>query len=125
MMDIKKFKNNLIAFDSESETINATDMIKAFPNKRMNDFTSLKQTQEFIKAYELKTGFPVIKTSAGKYGGTYMSKLLAYKFAAWLSPEFELFVYETFDNVIQEKLNNQQRQLDYFWNKSDIEDLYK
>ena len=124
-MDIKKYDNTLIAFDFDNEMVNATDMIKSFPNKRMNDFISNQQTNDFIKVLELKTGNAVFKTEAGRYGGNWMNKLLAYKFAAWLSPEFELFVYEIFDNVIDEKLKSQQRQLDYFWDKEDIKDLYK
>jgi hypothetical protein len=124
-MDIKKFENNLIAFDFDNEIVNATDMIKAFPEKKMNNFLRNQQTKDFIHELELITPISVIKTNVGKYGGTYMSKLLAYKFAAWLSPKFELFVFQTFDKVIQEKLTNQQRQLDYFWDKQDQNDLYK
>lgn len=124
-MDIKKFENTLIAFDFDNEMVNATDMIKSFPNKRMNDFLSNQQTNDFIKVLTLKAGNTVFKTEPGRYGGTWMNKLLAYKFAAWLSPEFELFVYEIFDNFINEKLKNQQRQLDYFWDKEDQNDIYK
>ena len=56
--------------------------------------------------------------------GTWMHKLLAYKFAAWLNPKFELFIYKTFDEIIQNKLRYQQMQLDFFWDKSDQNDLY-
>lgn len=124
-MEINKFENSLIAFDFDNEMVNATDMIKSFPNKRMNDFLSNQQTNDFIKVLTLKTGNTVFKTEAGRYGGTWMNRLLAYKFAAWLSPEFELFVYEIFDNAINEKLKNQQRQLDYFWDREDIKEIYK
>jgi 7-keto-8-aminopelargonate synthetase-like enzyme len=115
-MEIKKFENNLIAFDSENQMVNATDMLKAFPEKRMNNFLRLDSTKEFMNALNKKLNAPnsAIRKSTGRYGGTYMHKLLAYKFAGWLNAEFELFVYEVFDNVINEKLKNQQRQLDYF-----------
>lgn len=116
-MEIKKFENSLIAFDFESDIVNATDMIKSFPEKKMNNFLRNNQTKAFIKQLELNTLKSVIKTNVGKYGGTYMNKLLAYKFAAWLSPEFEIFIYKTFDEAIQNKIRNQQRQLDYFWDK--------
>jgi hypothetical protein len=132
-MKIEKFKERLIAFDTENETVNATDMLKLFPNKRMNDFLDNKQTREFIKELEnTETDIPasaVIQIVKGgnnkKSQGTWMHKLLAYKFASWLSPEFEVFVYKVFDNSIREKLNWQQRQLDYFWDKEDQKDLYK
>jgi hypothetical protein len=124
-MDIKKFQNQLIAFDFDNEIINATDIIKAFPNKRINDFLNNKQTIDFINVLESVTVIPAtVVKQGGLEQGTWMNKLLAYKFASWLSPEFELFVYKTFDSALKEKLNTQQRQLDYFWDKQDQSDLY-
>jgi hypothetical protein len=124
-MYIEKFQNNLVAFDFDNENVNATDMIKAFPEKKMNNFLRNQQTKDFISALESNTLKSVILAKQGNTGGTWMHKLLAYKFAAWLSPEFELFVYQTFDNAIQERLKQQQRQLDYFWDKEDRNDIYK
>ena len=131
-MEIKKFENTLIAFDIHTQTVNATDMLRAYNNnlpegskhKKMGDYTRLKSTKQFRNVLEQKTGIPVIGTTQGIEGGTWMYRLMAYNFAAWLSPEFRLFVYEVFDNAISEKLRSQQRQLDYFWDKSDLKDLY-
>ena len=132
-MKIEKFKNKLIAFDYNSDMVNATDMIKCFPKKKMNNFLRQKQTQDFIEVLEervetLKSvsvdGETLIVRRGGSKQGTWMNKLLALKFAAWLSPEFELFVFEVFHNYLADKINNQQRQLDYFWDKSDQKDLY-
>ena len=36
--------------------VNATEMRKVFPNRRMNDFLRLKQTQEFIELLEAQDG---------------------------------------------------------------------
>lgn len=125
-MEIKKFEQTLIAFDFDNEMVNATDMLKSFPEKRMNDFLRLKSTKEYIKVLERETGIPVtIVKQGGTVQGTWMHRLLAYDFAAWLSPEFKLFIYTTFDSFIKEKLINQQRQLDYFWDKQDNIDLYR
>ena len=125
-MKIEKFNNRLIAFDFESEMVNATDMLKAFPNKRMGDFLRLKQTKEYISLLESETIIPVtVIKQGGSEQGTWMNRLLAYDFAAWLSPEFKLFIYKIFDKAIQDKLIDQQRQLDYFWDKSDQKDLYR
>jgi hypothetical protein len=124
-MEIEKFQNTLIAFDTSNEMVNATDMIRAFPVKRMNNFLRQKQTKEFIEALEsdaLKSA-TVIK-QGGSEQGTWMHKLLAYKFAGWLDPKFELFVYKVFDAAVQDKLKTQQAQLDYFWDKQDQKDLY-
>lgn len=125
-MDLKEFNHRIIAFDFDTEMVNATDVIRSFPNKKMHDYLRLKQTSQFISYLESKTGIPVLKVKhGGAEHGTWMCKMLAYDFAAWLSPEFRLFIYQTFESAVKEKLNNQQRQLDYFWDKDDIKKLYK
>lgn len=81
--------------------INATEMLKVFPKKRMNDFTNSKQTQAFIEVLEGKTEIPVLVVNhGGKHPGTWMHETLALKFAAWLSPDFELWVYERIKELL-------------------------
>jgi hypothetical protein len=136
-MEIKKFENTLIAFDFDNEVVNTTDMAKPY-NKRPVDFLRLDSTLAFIEAYKTTVSQKhtdenqLVRTvNGGKSPGTWMSKILAYKFAAWLDPKFEVFVFSVFNEAIEkykkeskEKLENQQRQLDYFWDKSDQKDLY-
>lgn len=133
-MEIKKFNKQLIAFDFNDKMVNATDMAKKY-NKRAIDFLKLKQTGEFIEALNNDV-IPnnnvinqIVKTYKGGNvakvkQGTWMCELLAIKFAAWLDPNFEIFIYKTFQDVIKNKLKQQQYQLDYFWDKSDQKDLY-
>lgn len=131
-MKIEKFEDVMIAFDTDNEMVNATDIMKAFPGKRMNNFLRRKETIEFIDF--LKTGDarisvsplnqPVRVIKGGINQGTWMNKYLAYEFAAWLSPKFKLFIYKVFDNFLNEKFRMQQAQLDYFWDKEDVKDLY-
>ena len=123
-MEIKKFENELIAFDFESDMVNATDMLKLYPNKNMGNFLRNQQTKDFIEYLDILIMRNSIVKSTGRYGGTMMHKLLAYKFAAWLNPEFELAIYQVFDGYLQSKLISQQRELDYFWDKEDQKDLY-
>jgi len=140
-MNIEKFNERLIAFDFKNEMVNANDLAKQY-NKKPNDFLRLESTQAFIDAFKSDavsngiTNFePVITIkgnfSTGKSQGTWMHRILAYKFAAWLDPKIEVFVYRTFDAVATEakkisdqKLLEQQRQLDYFWDKEDRNDTY-
>lgn len=125
-MEIKKYKNQIVAFNLDGEKVNATDMIKLFPEKRINNFIRNQQTKEFIKVLEtLNSASPVVEVvKGGKTQGTWMNRLLALKFAAWLSPEFEIYVFSVFDEHIKTKLKYQQSQLDYFWDKEDNNDLY-
>lgn len=39
----------------------------------------------------------------GKYGGTYAQKDIAYQFAMWLSPVFQLYIVKEFDRLKQEE----------------------
>lgn len=40
-----------------------------------------------------------IKSSAGRYGGTYAHKDIAFEFATWLSPEFKLYLIKEFQRL--------------------------
>ncbi|EJS3366020.1 KilA-N domain-containing protein [Vibrio cholerae] len=41
-----------------------------------------------------------IETMEGRNGGTYVCELLVYNYAAWISPKFNLLVFETFMRVV-------------------------
>jgi len=53
--------------------------------------------KEWIK----RTGAIGIFSEVGRYGGTYASKDIAYQFAMWLSPVFQLFIVTEFDRLKQ------------------------
>ena len=105
------------------------------------DFLKIESTIKFMEAFKSDVSLnhitnPIItvrgKYADGKTQGTWMHRILAYKYAAWLNPEIELFVYKVFDEVAKEvnriqelKLTDQQRQLDYFWDKEDNNDIYR
>jgi len=44
-----------------------------------------------------------IKSSAGRYGGTYAHRDIAFEFATWLSPEFKLYLIKEFQRLKQEE----------------------
>jgi hypothetical protein len=48
-----------------------------------------------------RTGATGIFSEVGRYGGTYASKDIAYQFAMWLSPVFQLFIVTEFDRLKQ------------------------
>lgn len=86
--------------------VNATEMAKAF-NKRIDHFLKTAPTKAFLKLLEFTpTGGnsePLKKkeiiSTRGK-NGTYFHRILALKFAAWLDPKFELWVYDTIDEIM-------------------------
>lgn len=86
--------------------VNATQMAKVF-GKEVFDFMKNESTKSFISS-ALKTEnsrfISVEKESdlidSRQKSGTYMHRILALKFAAWLDPDFELWVYYTIDKLI-------------------------
>jgi len=85
--------------------VNATQMAKAF-NKRIDFFFS-DNTKVFIKVLKFPPYGGNLKSlndadiikSKGRLG-TFMHRILALKFAAWLDPRFELWVFSTIDKII-------------------------
>lgn len=44
-----------------------------------------------------------IKSSAGRYGGTYAHSDIAFEFASWISPEFKLYIIQDYQRLKQEE----------------------
>lgn len=86
--------------------VNATEMAKLF-EKRMDVFLKSEHAKAFINVL-LSTPYGGNKTPltmdeiifANKKAGTYMHRILALKFAAWLSPEFEVWVFSMIDQIM-------------------------
>lgn len=91
--------------------VNATQMAKAF-GKDVYDFLKINSTQKFIEAYcqtedirfgeEFSPTGKVVKIQKGdpSVSGTWMNRILAIKFAAWLDPYFEIWVYKTIEEIM-------------------------
>lgn len=86
--------------------VNATQMAKIF-DKRIDVFLKSDHAKEFIKTLQLPPNGgrsfslkeeEIIKTINGK--ATWMHRLLALKFAAWLEVEFEIWIYNTIDSIL-------------------------
>jgi len=114
------FNGNNISFIMEKENemmVNATEMAKIF-GKQVNEFMSNETTKKFIDACLKKENSPFLEE--GKSGnsrflgiekeedlytskqksGTWMHRVLALKFAAWLDPYFEVWVYSTIESLL-------------------------
>jgi hypothetical protein len=102
------YEGNDISFEFEdgNKMINATEMARRFDGKYVADFLRLKRTKEYITLLEKRYGnshiapkrsvLRVVRGGDASEGlqGTWMDEKLALKFASWLSPEFELWVFD-------------------------------
>jgi len=111
-LSIFTFNDNSITFefqagkDVDNVMVNATEMAKIF-NKRVENFTRIETTEAFINeclknANKRFLGIENVHDLivSKQKSGTWMHRILALKFAAWLSPAFELWVYVTIDKIL-------------------------
>lgn len=113
-MSIKQFdydgKPISFEFSDGNKMINATEMIKAFPSKRINNFLRTQQSKDYILLLESRYAkkrngenrevLRVVQGGTPELQGTWMDEKLALKFAAWLSPAFELWVYDRIQELL-------------------------
>lgn len=110
-MEVAQFiyNNQQVDFISNGDSnlmVNATQMAKIF-EKRIDHFLRSDHANAFINALEF-TPFggnsvglkreEIIQTKG--QSGTWMHRILALKFAAWLDPNFEVWVFFTIDQII-------------------------
>jgi len=50
---------------------------------------------------------------AGRYGGTYAHKVIAFHFAMWLSPEFQIYLIKEFQRLKEEESSQKQLEWNY------------
>ena len=70
----------------------------SFKPLQAEGFKNLDKSFNFIspKQWIAKTNAIGIISKAGRYGGTYAHKDIAFEFATWLSPEFKFYVIKEF-----------------------------
>lgn len=108
--EIQKFTygGTSVEFDIDHRNImiNATEMAKIF-NKRIDVFLKAEGTKAFIEALKFppfggnseSLKYEEIIQTKGK-SGTWMHRKLALKFAGWLDPAFEVWVYGVIERLL-------------------------
>jgi hypothetical protein len=56
-----------------------------------------------VKEFVEKTGAIGLQAKAGRYGGTYAHKDIAFEFALWISPEFKIYIVKEFQRLKEEE----------------------
>ena len=93
---------------NEQGMVSLTDMWKASGKENKKQpalFLANDGTSEFIRVLDGKLGNPSLrKNRGGRTSGTWGQKLLAYKYASWIDPEFEVGVYTVLDKFFTGEL---------------------
>lgn len=117
---ILKFEENEITFQLSKDNgmmINATEMAKPFGKKVeafMRNEGTISFIEEALKSENSRFLIPENNRNSGysdeeireflvdsrQKSGTFMHRVLALKFAAWLDPKFELWVYSTIEKLL-------------------------
>ncbi len=99
-----------VRIDDNDSFINITDMWKASGSDAKNQpylFIKNESTSRFINVLNVKQGYPCLRIQrGGKNPGTWAHKLLAYKYASWIDPEFEVGAYVVLDEFFIGNLKN-------------------
>ncbi|MDR2063806.1 MAG: KilA-N domain-containing protein [Candidatus Nomurabacteria bacterium] len=87
------------------------------PNFNYGEFAIIKSKAGLnnykisVKEWVEKTNAIGLKATAGRYGGTYAHKDIAFEFGMWISPEFKIYLIQEFDRL----KNDEQQRLSAEW----------
>lgn len=81
------------------------------PNFNYGEFATIK-SQAGLNSYKIsakelieKTNAIGIKSTAGRYGGTYAHKDIAFEFGMWISPAFKLYIIKEYQRLKETESN--------------------
>ena len=79
------------------------------PNFNYGEFAIIKNQSGLnsfkisVKEFVAKTNAISLQAKAGRYGGTYAHKDIAFEFAMWISPEFKVYIVKEFQRLKEEE----------------------
>ncbi|MEK7544099.1 MAG: KilA-N domain-containing protein [Patescibacteria group bacterium] len=79
------------------------------PNFNYGEFATIKSQAGLnnykisVKEWVKKTNAVGLKATAGRYGGTYAHKDIAFEFGMWISPEFKIYLIKEFQRLKNEE----------------------
>ncbi len=69
----------------------------------IKSYAGLNSYKISVKEWVMKTGAIGLTAKAGRYGGTYAHKDIAFEFAMWISAEFKIFLIKEFQRLKDEE----------------------
>ncbi len=107
---VKNIENGLVLIEKWLRNKNTIEFLGIWEEMYNVDFNSpefegIKNEAGFnrfslsVKMWIQKTNAKGIVAKAGRYGGTYAHKDIAFEFASWISPKFKLFLIKEFQRL--------------------------
>ena len=117
LTDMIKAKDGSFFISDWLRNANTLDYISAWesihnPNFNYGEFATIRQSagsnafKISVKELIEKTNATCIIAKAGRYGGTYAHKDIAFNFGMWISPVFQLYIVKEYQRL-KEVENNQ------------------
>ena len=79
------------------------------PNFNYGEFATIRNQSGLnnfkisVKEFVARTNAICLQAKAGRYGGTYAHKDIAFEFAMWISPEFKIYIVKEFQRLKDEE----------------------
>ena len=79
------------------------------PNFNYGEFATIRNQAGLnsfkisVKEFVARTNAISLQAKAGRYGGTYAHKDIAFEFAMWISPEFKIYIVKEFQRLKSEE----------------------
>ena len=110
---VKNIENGLALIEKWLRNKNTIEFLGIWeemynPNFNSPEFEGIKNEAGLnrfilsVKQWIEKTNAIGIIAKAGRYGGTYAHKDLAFEFASWVSPQFKLYLLREFQGLKEE-----------------------
>lgn len=111
---VKNIENGLALIEKWLRNKNTIEFLGIWeemynPNFNSPEFEGIKNEAGLnrfilsVKQWAEKTNSIGIIAKAGRYGGTYAHKDIAFEFASWVSPQFKLYLIKEFDRLKAEE----------------------
>lgn len=120
---IEIFEGQQITIRPSDGYWNATEMCQRY-GRQFNDFSRLKNAKAYVASLSAKTGIPVLELLQVKKGGNrpgvWVHRRVALKLAAWLNPDFEVWVFEVIERLLTQGKVELQESFDALLDALDI-----
>jgi hypothetical protein len=111
---VKNIENGLALIEKWLRNKNTIEFLGIWEEMYNTDFNSpefegiknaagLNRFVLSVKQWTEKTNSKGIIAKAGRYGGTYAHKDIAFEFASWVSPQFKLYLLKEFQRLKEEE----------------------